>query len=388
MRIYPYKIIHIQADKEVNFIPPSNDHGYYFIYWWKDIPLGDWYASRGENYNEDVFKNKIAGALAKHKTKLDRYNELLKNITASANISVVICTRNRTQDLKLCLEHLAHQKCKPAEIIVVDNAPSNNNTEELVKQLPGVKYCRENRPGLDIARNTGAKAASSPIVVYTDDDVEPHPMWLYHVNESFKDANVVAMTGLVIAAELETESQQVFEKYWSFNRGYNDKYYDTVFFNKHLHTGPPVWEVGAGANMAFRKDIFEKVGYFDERLDVGAAGCNGDSEMWFRILSGGGTIHYNPRAVAFHKHRKEIKQLKRQLYYYMRGFAAAALIQQDQDKRANYRKHLYRNLPGYYAKKMIRHFPSYPFRYRTLFKEMSGLISGFLFYRKHRNVKS
>lgn len=393
MPVYPYKIVHIQLNHQEIFIPPSDRCGYYFVFWRNEIPVGDWYVSKGELYNEEMFKKKIEeGTKARldeyQSARLNKYQHSLENLPGSVDISVVICTRNRTADLAVCLDHLQQQKCKPAEIIVVDNAPGDNSTEQLVQNYNGVTYCREPRPGLDIARNTGARIASSPVIAYTDDDVEAHPLWLFHVNESFKDPQVSAMTGLVIAAELETESQQIFEKYWSFNRGYTDRYYTPEFFNKHLRTGPPVWEIGAGANMAFRKKIFEEAGYFDERLDVGAAGCNGDSEMWFRILAHGGTIHYNPRAVTFHKHRKELKQLKKQLFYYMRGFAAAALIQQQHDKRVNYKKHLYGNLPKYYLKKLLRHFPTYPFRYQTLFREMGGLLSGILYYRKHKHAKS
>lgn len=389
MHVYPFKIIHIQVEAYPAFIPSSDEYGRYFVFWWNDIPVGDLYVNKGEKYDQKVFNQQIqertAGAFSKYDSaELKKYKDQQYKIPATADISVIICTRNRTADLKNCLDHLKNQKCKPSEIIVVDNAPTDNSTEQLVKDYPDVTYCKEPRPGLDIARNTGAKMAASSVVAYTDDDVQPHPMWLFYVNESFNDPKIMAMTGLVIAAELETESQQIFEKHWSFNRGYTDKYYGAEFFNGHLRSGPPVWDIGAGANMAFRKSIFSEAGYFDERLDVGAAGCNGDSEMWFRILAMGGTIHYNPRAVTFHKHRKEISQLKRQIFYYMRGFAAAAMIQQQHDKRVSYSKHLFSNLPKFYLRKTIRHFPSYPFRYRTIFKEMGGLLSGILYYRKHR----
>ncbi len=192
------------------------------------------------------------------------------------------------------------------------------------------------------------------------------------------------MTGLVIAAELETEAQLIFEKHWSFNRGYIDKIYNTDFFKSTLASGPPVWEIGAGANMAFRKSVFEKTGYFDEILDAGAAGCNGDSEMWFRILSKGFTIHYNPRAVVFHEHRKDLKGLKKQIFYYMRGFTTAALIQQKQHPEAGYNYRL-RRLARYYGDLTIREFPHYRFQYKTLWAENCGFFSGLLFYHKNKN---
>jgi cellulose synthase/poly-beta-1,6-N-acetylglucosamine synthase-like glycosyltransferase len=192
------------------------------------------------------------------------------------------------------------------------------------------------------------------------------------------------MTGLVIATELETEAQQIFEKHWSFNRGYLDIYYDQAYMSRVLASGPPVWEIGAGANNAFRKQVFDKVGLFDVRLGAGASGCSEDSEMWFRILVAGDTIHYNPRAVVHHTHRKQLAELKRQIYAYMRGFAAAALIQQDYHPQAGYSSRL-RYLPKYYASLVKAGFPSFSFRNRTLWVELKGVASGIAFYYKHRN---
>jgi hypothetical protein len=59
-----------------------------------------------------------------------------------------------------------------------------------------------------------------------------------------------------------------------FNKGYQDIYFNNDFLFKSV-TAPKVWDIGAGANMAFRKSAIESVNYFDDRLDVGAAGCSG-----------------------------------------------------------------------------------------------------------------
>ncbi len=250
-----------------------------------------------------------------------------------------------------------------------------------------VRYCIEPRPGLDIARNTGINSATSSIVAYVDDDVFVHLNWAHEVVSSFDDPSTMAMTGLVIAAQLETEAQQIFEKFWSFNRGYSEKTYDNSFFQITLGKGPPVWEIGAGANMAFRKKIFSEIGLFDERLDVGAAGCNGDSEMWFRILAKGFSIRYNPRAVVFHQHRETKKGLKKQLYNYMRGFATAALIQQHQIHGAGYKKILLKTLPRFYFALLIRGFPRFSSRSQTVFSEIGGLVSGVRYYLKNKKKR-
>lgn len=414
MKVLPYHIEHVGLENDRAFdYTMSKDRGYYLVLWWRCIPIGDLYIKAGEEINDALIRRKV---LKQIEPAIDMYSsgKSLKSLNfrrsflekdfqgfadgmteifsdfipimtpPSADVSVVICTRNRSKQLRKCLESFGNQKCIPKEIIVVDNAPVDDSTEQVTKEFKHVRYCKEPKPGLDIARNTGAREARSAVVAYTDDDVELHPWWVYQVNETFVRTDAVAMTGLVIASELETESQQIFERYWSFNRGYTDKEYDPYFLIDNLAEGPAVWEIGAGANMAFRKSVFDKVGYFDERLDVGAAGCNGDSEMWYRILLRGGSIYYNPRAVVLHEHRKEMSALKKQIFNYMRGFTAAALIQQSQNNRTGYKKHLFMKLPVHYLKLIMRGFPAYHSRYSTVFDELRGVISGMRYYSKNK----
>lgn len=418
-KVPPYVIRHIALDKnEADFsFPLLPQKGYYCLLWWKQIPLGHLFL----RHNRHVDAAEVRGAMlkavepavtfyaTKHGHSAGNYKEAflgddhaafmaaMEGVFAGSactpapgtlEISVVICTRNRAGYLRRCLDQLVNQQWIAAEIIVVDNAPSDEQTRQVVAQYVDVTYHHEPRPGLDIARNTGARLARKPVVAYVDDDVLIHPEWTYRVWEVFQDPEISAMTGLVIASSLDTESQFIFEKFWSFNRGYRDKLFDRSFIQKSLAEGPPVWEIGAGANMGFRKSVLEEVGYFDERLDVGAAGCNGDSEMWFRILSKGKCILYTPRAIVYHEHRKELRALHKQIFMYTRGFAAAALIQQMQNEQAGYRKHLYRVLPQYYWELLRKGFPRYRARYRTVFDEIFGIISGLLFFLKNRNKPS
>jgi glycosyltransferase involved in cell wall biosynthesis len=414
MTVYPYNISHVYLENEQDFnLPWSHNEGQYIVFWWRCIAIGELYIKAGVELKDETLRPKIIAAIEPavdmymagkppravnfkraflHKDHhefsagmSEIFSDFIPRMTPpGADVSVVICTRNRSEQLKRCLESFGNQKCMPLEIIVVDNAPIDDSTMHVSKEFKEVTYVREPRPGLDIARNAGARAAKGSIVAYTDDDVELHPWWVYQVNETFAKTNASAMTGLVIASELKTESQQIFEKFWSFNRGYTDKMFDPYYLIEHLEKGPPVWEIGAGANMAFRRSAFERAGYFDERLDVGAAGCNGDSEMWFRILLKGGSINYNPRAVVFHEHRREIRSLKNQIFSYMRGFTVAALIQQGQNSRAGYKKHLYYKMPVHYLRLMMRGFPGYRSRFTTVFDELKGVLSGIRYYNQNK----
>lgn len=414
----PYHITHVYLNEGLR--PPVLDtfqQGNYLVFWWHDIALGDVYLQPNTAFTEALFFSELTAAvypaLAHYaQGKLPEQNYWLKLLTghrqqewlalaqtilaphavhqvpAKAPVTVVVCTRNRAASLDKCLQMLLRLPCRAEEIIVVDNAPSDAQTHELTQKYPAVKYVLEPRPGLDIARNTGIQHASQPLIAFADDDVSVHPHWVYHIWKTLQDETVSATTGLVIAAELKTEAQYIFEKFWSFNRGYKDIRYDQLYFSKTLRKGPPVWNIGAGANMAFRKSVFEQVGLFDEDLDAGAAGCSGDSEMWYRLLANGHTIHYTPRAIAFHEHRGEITGLKKQLFYYMRGHAVAALIQQAQVQRAGYRKHLFWRLPKHYLHMLTVGFPFYRYRYRTLPMEVLGVLSGFLYFLsiKHKHI--
>ncbi|MBF9253913.1 glycosyltransferase [Pontibacter sp. 172403-2] len=411
----PYLITHIDLSRQQ--APPVLDlaeNGYYLVFWWKEIALGHVFLPPGRQLTSKQYYSKLAAAIRpaiKFYTKgreakgdwkqwlpgrdiaawttwmADIFTSALPGqLPAKVPVSVIICTRNRADQLQRCLTLLTSTTSQPEQIIVVDNAPApgDNSTLKVVQQFNSVTYVKEPHLGLDIARNTGILYAKSPIIAYVDDDVVVHPLWLYRVWETFRDPAVAAMTGLVIASELETEAQYIFEKFWSFNRGYADKTYDSKYFKATLAKGPPVWEIGAGANMAFRKDVFEEVGFFNELLDVGAAGCNGDSEMWYRILAAGHTIKYNPRAIVFHQHRKEMKGLKKQIFYYMRGATAAALIQQKQNPKAGYRRYILWLVPVDYGRLIVKGFPGYHSRYSTLWAEIGGLLSGLAFYLRKR----
>jgi len=145
--------------------------------------------------------------------------------------------------------------------------------------------------------------------------------------------------------------------------------------------GAPVWEIGAGASMAFRRDALLRVGLFDERLDAGAAGCCGDSEIWYRILASGGTCLYEPAIIAFHTHRRSMGGLRRQLRAYMRGHVVALLIQHERTgHRGNLRRALIA-MPKYYAHLVLRGLRTgWADRCKTLRDEVMGCLDGFRFY--------
>jgi len=234
-------------------------------------------------------------------------------------ISVVVCTRNRTQQLEHCLNALLKLNYDRFEVIIVDNAPSDNSTRELAASYP-FRYVREDTPGLDNARNRGITEAANGIIAFTDDDAEPGECWLQNISRNFADETVMCVTGFVAPAELETAAQQIFEfGYGGMGHGFSRR----VVNRKKLSDRQLLWasSFGIGANMAFRKPVFDQVGMFDPGLDVGTPSCGaGDVEMFFRIVHTGHTLVYDPAVLVSHNHRSDMRGLTRQIENNGRSF--------------------------------------------------------------------
>jgi len=412
----PYQIVHIHLEKDEWDIAIDREYlTFYLVFWWYGIPLGHQELTKfqlPQSAEElldvaapiilpnlqasliDAFISLPAELIqASQLTAPDAdtlkhwepyilqlrevYSQLVEN-----TVSVVICTRDRPEHLANCLQSLVNLSPPPEEIIVVDNAPSSDATRSLVASLPQVRYVLEPRPGLDYARNAGIQHSTQQIIAYTDDDVLIEPNWIQQIKRSFNNPEIMAITGLVFAAELETKAQYIFERFWSFNRGYQPLIYNFHYFCRYWAVGAPAWRVGAGANMAFRREIFAKIGEFDERLDVGAAGCSGDSEFWYRILASGFTCRYDPMVVAYHYHRREMDGLKHQIFYYMRGHVTELLIRFE---RFQHMGNLVRIalFPIHFLNVFVSSLWQHPQRLATFKQEILGCLSGIYFYFKH-----
>ncbi|WEK19417.1 MAG: glycosyltransferase [Candidatus Pedobacter colombiensis] len=412
----PFTIQHLQVDQLYSFMPsPVN---YYLVFWWKNIPLGHiWLYTHNSTIDNTIFKQNVTDAIQKTvddyasvqkrdnqtlwKTYLldndqEKLKQELDNIiplqigtpTGDEKLSIVICTRNRPQQLEQCVKALMDSHDQDFELIVVDNAPDNDSTEQIMKKYPTVKYVKEPRKGLSIARNTGARQARHDIVAYTDDDVIVHPTWTRIIKTTFQDQLTMAVTGLVIPVSLQVKAQYLFEKNSGFNRGYIAKVFDKDYFAKYLDVGVPVWDVGAGANMAFRRKVFDHIGWFDERLGAGASGCSEDSEFWYRVMAKGWNCNYYPQLFVYHQHRDSEASLKNQMFSYMRGHVSALLVQYKNHRHKGNLFRLYHILPVHYLKRIcsdILHL-----RLNTLkgtLNEAYGCVAGYLYYFKYCNGK-
>ena len=265
--------------------------------------------------------NKLNAAIANqiswhiiHKSFSLLFQHRHTNPHPSAPISLVVCTRNRSVQLANCLQSLLAIDYPNYEIIIVDNAPDNDETYKLATSM-NVRYVCEKRPGLDWARNRGIQEASHDIVAFTDDDVNVDRYWLQAINKAFSNPQVMAVTGYVAPAELETDAQIIFELSYG---GMGHGFYRRVV-NKKLISHTQLIRAsnfGIGANMSFRRNIFSKIGVFDTALDVGTPSSGGgDIEMLHRLVAMGHTLIYEPAALVWHTHRRNLEALKKQILF-------------------------------------------------------------------------
>jgi len=375
----------------------------YLIFWWHHLPLGHTTVLPEELPVSNAALATLAAQtigptvhsyLKEHSSAIELTLTQVSDLVAplddiipspsnsDLSVSLIVCTRDRPEQLKRCLQSL--QQLTPAadEIIVIDNAPQDDRTQTLIQQFAGVHYLLEPQPGLSIARNTGIQHSQGDIVVFTDDDVCVHPLWLQQLCAGFSAPEVMAVTGIVLPAELETNAQSLFElSYGYLHNGYQPITYETQFFRQHQSIGVPVWDIGAGANMAFRRDLFKQLGGFDPRLGAGAAGCSEDSEMWYRILAYGWHCRYLPTAVVYHSHRRTTEGLQQQMQAYMQGHVVALLIQFEKHRHWGNLWRLVGLLPFNYLRLLIRALRhGFQKRYSTVWSELLGYLLGPLTY--------
>lgn len=352
------------------------------IFWWKDVPVGHVFLE-----SQRCSPERLA-ALAESAVEDDLITKAEDRAAASARsgpVSVIVCTRDRPQELAGCLESLLALSRPPEEIVVVDDGSEGPATRRIVAGQPRAVYRRQQACGLGAARNTGIRAARHEILVFTDDDVRHHPLWLERLVAPLDDGEALATTGLVLPFEIETEAQYLFERAWSFGHGYRAQGFGPDFLAKAAWRAAPVWEIGSGASMAFRRRALQEIGGFDERLDIGAAGGSGDAELWYRLLAKGWRCRYEPSSVAYHRHCRDIEGLETQIRNHMSGHVAALLIQAERHgHRGNLRRIAF-DLPEMFLKLAWSRLLQGPRSQTVLLgPAVQGYFSGLTFYAKHR----
>lgn len=219
--------------------------------------------------------------------------------------SIIVCTHNRRERLLRCLQTLMSLEVPAGihwELLVVDNNSSDGTraaVESFGRRAPfPIRYAFEPRQGKSFALNTGIALARGGIVAFTDDDVSVEPGWLRAILDAFARSPCAGVGGRIVPLWTSAKPR------WLLRLGM-----------ENLNGVVPAFDFGEGisvleppnapygANMAYRREMFERYGPF--RTDLGPPGSGSlvrgeDTEFGFRLQRGGEMILYVPNAIVHH----------------------------------------------------------------------------------------
>lgn len=242
-------------------------------------------------------------------------------------ISVVICTRNRTELLSQALESVLASDYPRFEVVLVDNAGAVDETRALALTHPDprVRFVSEPRPGVSRGRNRGLRAAAYDHVAFVDDDVIVDPDWLTGIAAGFARADDVALVcAMVPTGEIRTRTQAWFDHRVTWGDARETRQYRLSAPPTDLPLFPfQVGSYGTGAAFAVRRSVFEAVGGLDVAMGPGTLSMGGeDIDLFVRVLAAGHAIAVEPSAVVWHRHRDDLPALEKQALGYGVGLGA------------------------------------------------------------------
>jgi glucosyl-dolichyl phosphate glucuronosyltransferase len=215
-----------------------------------------------------------------------------------SKLAILLPTYNRAGLLRRALSGLVAQagRALDVEVVVIDNN-STDDTRAACAEFAGVRYLFEPAQGLSYARNAGIVAlddlSAADIVAFVDDDVEVAPGWIDAIRGAF-DANpgVAAVGGRVLPQNSGEFPSWMTPAHWA-----------PLALQDHGHVAR-VFSAAeprglVGANLAFRRDVFDRVGMFSphvQRVQDGI-GSTEDHEFLVRLYAAGGRALYTPDAL-------------------------------------------------------------------------------------------
>lgn len=218
-------------------------------------------------------------------------------------ISIIIATSGRADKLRRLLDGLARVEQSeeiPHEVIVANNARDESPAsavEELVAEYAGRKgdryrQVREPVPGKCRAQNQAIRCAKGSILAFLDDDLEVSCGWLQSVNQFFVTYAQEAMQGAILMHPKDRQDPKI-------QKGLQ-RYRTIDFIDYGFPSGTEIKTL-TGGNIAVRRQVFDQVGLFNEKLGPGEAGISEDVEFAKRMLEAGKRIGYEPGAAVYNE---------------------------------------------------------------------------------------
>lgn len=232
-------------------------------------------------------------------------------MSAAPTVSVIIPTFNGRRFLNPCLRSLETQSLPPHEIIVVDDASTDDTPDWLAETWAGIRVIRrDTNGGFAAAVNTGIAAATGTLVAVLNDDLECAQDCLA---EWVAGLNAVPPVDIAAPKLLFAEARGVLNSAGlapgpnghNMDRGYGMPD-GPAWMRRRLVFG------ACGAAMLVRRAVFEHVGLFDSGMFM----YYEDVEWAFRAQSLGYACRFVPAAQAFHHEGGSRGALPRPALYY------------------------------------------------------------------------
>lgn len=207
-------------------------------------------------------------------------------------LSVIVPAYNAEATLPALLDSLSTQSYKDYEIVVVDDF-SRDRTPRIARDYQCRLIALSENHGPAYCRNIGVKNASGEILVFTDSDCIVDYCWLANIYKCFLNNNVAAIMGrlAIMPSNLLGDSISAL----GFPAG------GAIGFDKIWHVDQNGFtESFSTCNSAVKKDIFEKVGGFDDSFPFPGGE---DSLLAFNLRRAGYLIKYCPDAIVHHRAR-------------------------------------------------------------------------------------
>lgn len=214
-------------------------------------------------------------------------------------LSIVVCTYNREELLRLCLQSLAEQTLDPEryEVIIVDNN-STAGAVEIARGFVGrhrhFGLVSEARQGLSHARNRGWREARGEFVAFLDDDAKATPGWCERMLRAFAEVEPTPVAvGGQIRPFYEAEPPSWFSddleiRTWGDSAGFLQ--------------APRAEHGFSGSNMAFRKSVLAEFDGFSPELGMrGEVTALGEeTDLFRRVYRKYPLFWYDPQLLVFH----------------------------------------------------------------------------------------
>jgi GT2 family glycosyltransferase len=214
--------------------------------------------------------------------------------SATPTVSIIVVVWNRADLTLACLRALTPYAEAGTEVIVVDNA-STDDTSVLLERVRGVTVIRNDENlGFTVAANLGARAARGEFLLFLNSDAELLPASLDCLVDTARSATAIGAVGGKLVFP-DGRLQEAGSIIWSdgscdaYGRG-GDPAAPEHDFERHV-------DFCSAALLLTPRRIFEMLGGFDERY---RPAYYEDADYCARLWQQGQSVVYQPRAVAIH----------------------------------------------------------------------------------------